>query len=384
MEKLSSPKIIDLFSGVGGLSLGAARAGFAVWGAVEMNPHALAAHSINFPKASHFLADIKTLSGTGLKNIFRLNDDDRFGIIGGPPCQGFSEIGHQRQGDPRNQLFIHFFRIVSQALPDFFLAENVPGLLQPSNKRLLNSALALVKRSYHLVGPFRASAHEYGAPTTRTRVFIIGYRKSGSIAKLALTDFLAAKAKHRVNVTSALEGLPKKISPDWQDEKSSWRTVTRKKRGYFADRLTGVVPMGVGDPESLRRLRKEKKVSGFLGTLHSRSIERRYGNLAAGEIDPISKSRRLEPDGYCPTLRAGTGPERGSFQAVRPVHPVEARVITPREAARLQGFPDWFQFSPTKWHSFQQIGNSVSPILAERLLGVIARSFNPSWRRGAK
>ncbi|MFX7922723.1 DNA cytosine methyltransferase, partial [Acinetobacter baumannii] len=70
---------------------------------------------------------------------------------------------------------------------------------------------------------------------------------------------------------------------------------------------------------------------------------------------------KLDKLGFCPTLRAGTGPERGSYQAVRPIHPTSPRVITPREASRLQGFPDWFQFHPTKWHSFRQIGNSVSP-----------------------
>ncbi|MFS9669280.1 DNA cytosine methyltransferase, partial [Klebsiella pneumoniae] len=65
----------------------------------------------------------------------------------------------------------------------------------------------------------------------------------------------------------------------------------------------------------------------------------------------------------------------GSYQAVRPIHPTSPRVITPREAARLQGFPDWFQFHPTKWHSFRQIGNSVSPIVAEHIMRVLARKF---------
>lgn len=74
---------------------------------------------------------------------------------------------------------------------------------------------------------------------------------------------------------------------------------------------------------------------------------------------------------FCPTLRAGTGPEKGSFQAVRPIHYDEPRVINSRKAARLQGFPDWFKLPPTIWHSFRQIGNSVSPIAAEAVLKVI-------------
>jgi len=94
-------------------------------------------------------------------------------------------------------------------------------------------------------------------------------------------------------------------------------------------------------------------------------------------MDKVSKFPRLSWDGLCPTLRAGTDSSRGSYQAVRPIHPDKNRVITPREAARLQGFPDWFQFSPTKWHSFRQIGNSVSPFVAEAVLDVIRCKLFP-------
>ncbi|EFN7879408.1 DNA cytosine methyltransferase, partial [Escherichia coli] len=127
------------------------------------------------------------------------------------------------------------------------------------------------------------------------------------------------------------------------------------------------VPNNVGDPESLEKLKKGL-VSGFLGTIHTDEVINRYKKLSFGETDKISRSQRLNPNGFCPTLRAGTGSDKGSYQAVRPIHPTQARVITPREAARLQGFPDWFRFHPTKWHSFRQIGNSVSPLVAEAML----------------
>ena len=140
----------------------------------------------------------------------------------------------------------------------------------------------------------------------------------------------------------------------------------------------------MGDRAALRRLRKSNEVSGFLGTAHGAEIAGRYARVETGKRDPVSKSSRLDLDGFCPTLRAGTGPDRGSYQAVRPIHPTEGRVITPREAARLQGFPDWFQFDPTKWHSFRQIGNSVSPILAERIFAVIARALGTAGRGRAR
>ena len=112
-------------------------------------------------------------------------------------------------------------------------------------------------------------------------------------------------------------------------------------------------------------------VNGVYPTKHTDAVKERYKELAHGQQDQISKSKRLDPDGFCPTLRAGTGPEKGSYQAVRPIHYEYARVITPREAARLQGFPDWYKLPDTIWHAFRQIGNSVSPIAAERVLSAI-------------
>jgi DNA (cytosine-5)-methyltransferase 1 len=213
-------------------------------------------------------------------------------------------------------------------------------------------------------------ASEYGVPTTRTRVFFIGYLRD-ELAPLHPEDFGPSVDVTAVCVRDALRGLPLKIRQEWQDEEDGWRVVRSYGSGPFACRTRGHVPRGVGDPRALARLRLESRASGCLGTVHSTLVAKRYSRVEPGTRDTISKSHRLELHGFCPTLRAGTGPERGRFQAVRPLHPTENRVITPREAARLQGFPDWFQFSPAKWHSFRQIGSSVSPILAERILGVI-------------
>ena len=176
-------------------------------------------------------------------------------------------------------------------------------------------------------------------------------------------------------VADALNGLPVNIDPDWQQEEEGWRVVHACGKSKYSQRLHGHIPPGVGDQIALRRLSDKNEASGCLGTLHTTAVAERYASTAQGKYDRISKSYRLAPNGFCPTLRAGTGPGQGRFQAVRPIHPFEPRVITPREAARLQGFPDWFQFAPTKWHSFRQIGNSVSPILAEHLLRVVAEAL---------
>src|SRR5690606_13015912 len=167
-----------------------------------------------------------------------------------------------------------------------------------------------------------------------------------------------------VTVAHALRGLPARVPWVWSREELSWRTVEAEPATTFLQKATGQVPKDVGNEWSLILHDEQRLVSGFLGTKHTDEVRERFRRLGPGETDSVSRCVRLNPDGLCPTLRAGTGPDRGSYQALRPVHPYSPRVITPREAARLQGFPDWFLFHPTKWHSFRQIGNSVSPLLA--------------------
>lgn len=363
------PIVIDVFSGVGGLSLGAARAGFRVAGAVELDDRALAAHAINFPKTAHLKRDVGGLSGEDLLLELSLKPGAIHGLIGGPPCQGFSHMGRKLADDPRNSLFSSFFRLVAELKPAFFLAENVLGLLADRNSAIRQSALSLVPSEYCLLKPIKVKASDYGAPTTRTRVFFIGFDPQ-RVAAMTEDDFLPAQETKDIRVADALRALPK-LRPHWATEEDSWRSVGELGDSAFERRLKDFVPARVGDESAIRLYREKRMVSGFLGTVHTPETIERFDALRFGEVDPISKATRLDPEGYCPTLRAGTGPERGSYQAVRPVHPRSPRVISPREAARLQGFPDWFQFHPTKWHAFRQIGNSVSPIVAEALLSLV-------------
>lgn len=363
--------MVDLFSGVGGLSLGAARAGLTIAGAVDIDPKANDAHKINFPDAMHLEADIADLSGSSLMQALHLNGNGVVGIIGGPPCQGFSSIGRRDKDDKRNRAFVDFFRIVSEVVPKFFLVENVPGIMNDIYEELRQEAFSLVDLKYDVLPPLYLSANDYGAATNRRRVFFIGYLVD-YVGPLTTDCFKPPCDVESVCVKDALSGLPTAIDPNWQKEEQSWQVVSTYRDGKFSERLHSHVPGGVGNQEAINRLSENSEVSGFLGTAHTDAVAKRYAQTECGKYDSISKSYRLDPDGLCPTLRAGTGPDQGSFQAVRPIHPTEGRVITPREAARLQGFPDWFQFSPTKWHSFRQIGNSVSPILAEHIFGVVA------------
>ena len=111
-------------------------------------------------------------------------------------------------------------------------------------------------------------------------------------------------------------------------------------------------------------------------TNHCLRVVTRFKEVAEGGVDPVGRHPRLAWSGQCPTLRAGTGTDRGSYQSVRPLHPEQPRVITVREAARLQGFPDAHRFHSTVWHSFRMIGNSVSPIMAQAIFKVIGAKLD--------
>jgi DNA (cytosine-5)-methyltransferase 1 len=365
---LKRPNVIDLFAGVGGLSLGACRAGFHLSLAVEMENHAMQGHQLNFPSVTHLKEDVSQLTGKVLldKSGMRLGQLD--GLIGGPPCQGFSVMGERSEEDPRNALFTKFFSLVAETGPKFFMAENVPGILESRYDSLRADAFALLPNNYVIIPPMRIKASDYGASTVRERVFFIGYLRD-EVAQLCQEDFTPQNIITPPNVGEALAGLPTDISPNWLTEADSWRAITISEDAQF--READNIPYGVGNAEAVRRYKNEQVVSGCFGTRHSPEIAKRYGQLKPKQKDVISKAVRLDAKGLCPTLRAGTGPDKGSYQAVRPIHPTENRVITPREAARLQGFPDWFRFAPSKWHSFRQIGNSVSPIVAKAIFDTI-------------
>lgn len=372
------PIVIDLFSGAGGLSLGASRAGFTVGAAVDIDSHAMKTHRDNFPRTCHIQEDITCLTGQAILQKSRLKSKDLVGVIGGPPCQGFSSIGHGDVNDMRNKLFIKFFEIVSDLHPLFFVAENVPGIMKEKYNAIREEAFSLVS-DYTLLPPILVNASEYGAPTTRTRYFFIGFRNCNSIQPFDVSDIERHKVpiSDRTTVRQALEGLQADIR--YTSTFKSFKPLSvnyannniHTQSNFYYERTTSCIPDNIGNSEYVHKYLTDHIVNGCIPTNHTKKVRIRFSKLKYNERDKVSKSKRLDPEGYCPTLRAGTGPDKGSYQAVRPIHFAYNRVITPREAARLQGFPDWFKIPDTIWHSFRQIGNSVSPIAAEQILSVI-------------
>ena len=171
-------------------------------------------------------------------------------------------------------------------------------------------------------------------------------------------------------VWDAISDLPSPIAQCKDKKNFGWEVYPEQhKLSAYAQKMRALPRKELGWRESLEKL-KEGLVSGYFDTRHTALVKQRYAETVPGMVDKVSRAKKLAWDGLCPTLRAGTGSDKGSHQAVRPLTE-QPGVITVREAARLQGFPDWFVFHPTKWHSFRMIGNSVSPLVSESFLKVL-------------
>lgn len=367
----SKPLIVDLFSGCGGLGLGAELAGFHSLAAVDIDKDLQSAYSLNFPLTQTVNADLASLGRSEWASIL---DGARVdGIIGGPPCQGFSRIGLRKSDDPRNALLGQYFKTIQLLKPRFFLMENVEGLLDEKNKFVLEAALNLIPRNYTVVGPIKVNALDCGAATSRKRVVIIGV-DSSSMDVVSEQELINSLVKSPATVRDAISDIPSPKDEMTQSSKLfSWVRYkpSEIKLSDYAASMREMPPKGLGAKLSLERL-IHGEFSGVINTRHTPVVIDRFSETRPGSVEPVSRYPRLSWSGYCPTLRAGTGSDKGSFQAMRPIHPSEPRVITVREAARLQGFPDWFLFHPTMWHSFRMIGNSVSPVMSRHLMSIIA------------
>jgi DNA (cytosine-5)-methyltransferase 1 len=198
------------------------------------------------------------------------------------------------------------------------------------------------------------NAADYGAATSRRRTFVIGY--DPNLCAPIDWSFFEEVKKPASTVEQALAGLK---SPTFVESDDCgfdvWQLSKYARLSEYARNLASA----------------DRRFTGNRRTNHTPAVVARFSKIDQGGFDEVGKYPRLHWKGQCPTLRAGTGADRGSYQAVRPIHPEENRVITVREAARLQGFPDFHLFHPTTWHSCRQIGNSVSPIIAEAVLSVV-------------
>ncbi|WP_322051478.1 DNA cytosine methyltransferase [Paraburkholderia bannensis] len=358
---------IDLFAGAGGLSLGFEQAGFDVAACVEIDPIHAAVHKFNFPRCATLCRSVTDVSGAEIRTMAGIGDRAVDVVFGGAPCQGFSMIGKRALDDPRNQLVHHFVRLVVELKANYFVFENVRGLTVGKHRQFLQEIIdAFKEHGYDVLEPYRVlNAADYGVPQDRQRLFLIGCRKG-----LTLPAYPSAKPS--ATVWDAIGDIP---NADTFEELLAGDSVKAKfkKGSLYSRRLRGLE----ADPDDFSYARKfdPTVLTSSARTVHTELSQQRFLATEHGKTEPVSRFLKLDPNGVCNTLRAGTDSARGAFTSPRPIHPFEPRVVTVREAARLHSYPDWFRFHATKWHGFREIGNSVPPLLGRAVASSVAQAM---------
>ncbi|MEA5515487.1 DNA cytosine methyltransferase [Nodularia sp. UHCC 0506] len=307
---LSKYTFVDLFCGAGGITQGLSQAGFIPLASVEISPIASATHNKNFPQCHHFCGDIEQFSAQDW--LQQIGSHEVNVVVGGPPCQGFSVAGKRDPKDPRNRLFYEFVRVVSEIRPWYVVMENVPGILtiqKGSVKTAIIEAFKSIGYPHISVAILESAA--YGVPQIRPRAIFIANRfgmpNPYPKSQLSIEEYKP--------IESAISDLPEytpiaEINHDWT-----------KHSPEYMERLAQVPPGG-----SLY----EKFVDAF---------KRQY----------VGKPSMTVKENH-----GGTH-----------IHPYLNRVISAREMARLQTFPDSFIFEGTMKKAMWQIGNAVPPRLSE-------------------
>jgi len=350
---------MDIFAGAGGLSLGFKKAGFQCVQAVESNCHTAATYRHNYPEVDILEEDIRNLNPLTCLQRLGLRPRDVTVLIGGPPCQGFSESNRRTRtlANPKNHLYKEFLRFLEVIQPAWFILENVSGLRTLSRGAILQSIVEECRALGYEVKWEELNAVDYGVPQSRRRIFIIGNRLSLPIRFPGPTHGLGYKPY--VTVRKAISNLP------------------RLENGASIDYL----PYGKNDchlTEYQRTMRLSTNgtdhVQGNLVSRNSEKIIQRYEH-----IDPGQNWKAIPPellDNYRDPSRCHTGiyyrlewdkPSKviGNFRKNMLIHPEQHRGLSVREAARLQSFPDNHIFLGSIGFQQQQVADAVPPLLGE-------------------
>lgn len=348
------PTVIDLFAGVGGLSLGFEQAGFHVVLANEYDDEIAAAYRKNHLDTKMVVGDITALNLEDTFGVFAGKIDV---IIGGPPCQGFSQKGQRKTiHDKRNFLFKYYVKVVELVHPRYFVMENVPNLLTAENGYFRKEIVELFNGMGYSLNTGILNAADYGVPQNRRRAVIIG-KRDGNAPPLPI------KTEQRVTIWDAIGDLAYLESGEGQEEQQ----YANLPASDYAKSLRGDMCV----------------LHNHVATKHSKLALERLALIPPNcgkEVLPdehLTKSiysgtwcRMIKDDiSVTITTRFDT-PSSGRF-----THPYLNRAITVREAARIQSFPDSFVFTGTKSSQMKQVGNAVPPRLANAVATVIKKDM---------
>ncbi len=316
--------LTDLFAGAGGFTLGFVQAGFVPVFAVEIDKDAAATYEANF--GPHCIKDdVNSLRAFPPADV----------IIGGPPCQGFSNLGSHIPNDPRNQLWRHFVRAVKDAHPRVFVVENVPPLLNSEEGQEL---IRETRKLGYVVEGRILNAADYGAPQIRKRTIIIGSR----VGWVRFPDPTHIDPRKRDLTTAHLY--------DWATVRQAIGDLPLEPNNYS---------LHLGRNPTSKSLKRYRHIppGGNRWNLPTDLMPECWIKKTKGGTDLFGRLRWDEPS---VTIRTEFfKPEKGRY-----LHPKAHRPITHREAARLQCFPDHFVFRGSKIEIAKQIGNAVAVKLA--------------------
>lgn len=352
-------RVVDLFSGCGGISKGFENTGrVEIVGAIDFDQSACNTYKLNFPKANVICGDINqiTVDSTGFKDIDI--------IIGGPPCQGFSRLNYwdkDRDNDPRNKLFYQYLRFVEELQPKALLIENVKNVLVAKEGFVPQAITTILDSLGYSVSCSIVCAADFGVPQMRERAIFIALKK-----EYGLFDFSSLET-YKVPQVSVYDAI--------SDIADIEEIAKLQKPGT-------VFTLGAPLSDYQKTMRRED------GLLHNHliyypdeSVQKKISYVPQGgnwravpkELFPSDRSnrytnylRRLKYSS--PSITIDTG-HRVYF------HPTFNRVPTVRESARIQSFPDSFIFTGAKGQQLKQVGNAVPPLMAEALAKAIYKSI---------
>lgn len=359
-------KVVSLFSGAGGMSLGFRDAGLQPDFAADINTDACATYEANLGRKSHNL-------DLGAADTGRLHDllspfRGCMAVVGGPPCQGFSTAGSRRGNDPRNHLVFNYLNVVDLLRPRWFLFENVEGILTSGGGRSLHDLTACFIQRGYTVRIEKMNFAAFGLPQSRKRVLIMGNRIGLRFNFPAEThSFSAGKHKSLTlmpfnpSFAEAVRDLPLASAKDVE------LTYERAPTSAFAMALRGdtaTVRHHNAAPSALERERYALLRPGQTmkdlpeDAWHPSYRARAFRRVADGT--PTEK-RGGAPAGVRRLVATDSAPTITSAASREFIHPTEDRPLTLRESARLQAFPDGFTFTGGQSSKATQIGNAVPP-----------------------
>ncbi|MBQ6028016.1 MAG: DNA cytosine methyltransferase [Treponema sp.] len=378
-------KLIDLFSGAGGLSEGLSQAGFHSIFASEIVPTYAATYKRNHIDTEVCTQDIRALDAESVRKKLGLEREELDLLAGGPPCQGFSINAPVRSVlDQRNHLFKEYLRFVDAFAPKMILIENVPGLVSFEHGATLHAILdALAELGYGADVRILGAAY-YGVPQMRWRTIIIGARGKDLPSNAYPEPIYHAPVRPNFATTfdgrSLLKNPSPKTSAKFTTVKDAIGDLPPLKNGEKGSPVKDYISEPTCDYQKYIRTGTSGVYNHEAPRLSKENIQRLHyikpggnwtdipqmllpkGMQNARRSDHTKRYGRVTPDGLASTILTKCDPHWGAY-----FHYEQERSFTVREAARIQSFPDHYIFTGSQAEQFAQVGNAVPPLLAKTI-----------------